>query len=346
MSQSKEISWADNLRAISTFCVIILHTSSTILYQYGTISNSYWWTGNIFDSAVRFCVPMFLMLTGVLLLPKDYTLKYFLKNRFLKIILPFAFWSLIYIIYNLRLEIVYEQKMTTEIFFKWFLSQIKLGASPHFWYVYMIIGIYLFIPIISKWIRNSNEKEILYFLLIWAFILFFKEPYIMNFKINIDITYFTGYIGYPVLGYYLSNKVWDKKVKLRTISIVLIVIGILITAHGTYFGSKETGKFYEGFYGYLTPNVLLIAVGVFLFFKNTSITKSPLLSLIRFICKYSYGIYLVHILILTLLNRIGISNILIHPIIAIPATALLCLMFSSGVIYCINKIPFGKFISG
>ena len=210
----------------------------------------------------------------------------------------------------------------------------------------MILGIYLFIPIISKWVRNSNEKEIQYFLVIWLCTLIFNQPFISKYKINIDLSYFSGYIGYLILGHYLTIKSFDNKPKLEIISILLIVLGFIITFDGTYIVSNSHGKFNDMFYNYLTPNVMFVAIGVFLMMKNYEITNRNIITIFKYISKYSYGIYLVHVLFLGVLSKIGLNWKFIHPLIGIPLTTVICIVLSLGVVYIINKIPYGKYISG
>ena len=81
----EKIIWIDNLRVIATIAVIMLHVSAPILYKYGSISNYIWNIGNLFDGMVRWCVPIFFMLSGALLLNEDLEISSFLKKRLLRI---------------------------------------------------------------------------------------------------------------------------------------------------------------------------------------------------------------------------------------------------------------------
>lgn len=345
--ENNKTAWTNNLRAVATFSVIFLHVSSGILSQYGSVSNFIWWTGNIYDSIVRFCVPSFLMLTGALMLNKNYELNDFLKKKFFRIVLPFMFWSFFYISFALKNKLSQKPEMSIFEILKWSFNLFKNGSSFHLWYVYMIIGIYLFIPILNKWIQNANEKEILYFIFLWLFTLLIELPFLSKLKINIDLTYFTGFLGYLVLGYYLSIKKFRfSKKATKLIATSLIFLGVITTILGTYFLSKRDGQFNSFFYDYLTINVLIATVGFFLFFKNLNISNCIILKTINFISKYSYGIYLVHILVLKFMETLGINYKFIEPIFAIPLTTLICLLISTLVIYSINNLPYGKYISG
>ena len=347
IQKENNLNWTTNLRVLATISVILLHVAGQLLGQYGTISNTEWWTGNIYDGSVRFCVPIFVMLTGALLLPKNYELTDFLKKRFSRIVLPFLFWSFIYIFFALNRKLSESYEMTWFEIGKWIYNLIKNGSSIHLWYIYMIMGIYLFIPILSKWVQNCNEKEILYFLIIWLISLLFDQPLLEKFKIDIDFTYFSDFIGYLVLGYYLSVKSFSfSNTKIKVLSILLIILGISTTIIGTYFSTYNSGKFDEYFYGYLTPNTLIVSVGVFMLFKNIKITNLKATKAIDFISKYSYGIYLIHILVMRKMEYFGISTQIMNPIFSIPLVTLLCLLISVSIIFLLNKIPFGKYISG
>ena len=342
MQQENKTLWYDNLRVVATIAVIGIHVSSNYSTS-GNISAYDFWVGNIFNSLSRFAVPVFVMLSGALLLSKDYGISIFLKKRLVRLILPFIFWSLIYIANSLIND--YEAGLRPGC---WELArnvfvQFRDGSSIHLWYIYMIIGLYLFIPIISKWVRNATEKELFYFLGIWLVVMILDEPFIDKIKPEIDMRYFGGYLGYLVLGHYFKIKTFKNQYWLALGS---IVTGLSITILGTFLGHYYTGQYISTFYEPLSPNILLIAVGLFMLFKNKDISFMPLVSLRDFISKYSYGIFLVHILVMSKLDDFNIRWNFVNSMFGIPFTVLLCLFISAGIIFIVNKLPYGKYISG
>ena len=220
------------------------------------------------------------------------------------------------------------------------------GSIPHFWYIYMIIGLYLFIPIIGKWIRNCTENEILYFLIIWFIVLIINQPFVSKIKPAIDFSYFSGYLGYLVLGHYLTIKTFGNKKRTNLLAFILIFTGLTITVFGTFLVQQYTKLPGGTLYNPLSPGILLYSAGIFLWFRNKDISSRPLLFVRNTISKYSYGIFLVHIFVLSKLDDFSIRWDFINPIIGIPFTIILCLTISTGVIYFISKLPFGKHISG
>jgi len=346
MQQDNKTLWLDNLRVIATIGVIFIHVSSDYAPSSGTVSAYNFWVGNLFDSAARFSVPIFVMLSGALLLPKDYGISTFLKKRMSRLLLPFLFWSLFYIARSINYELHQGNKMGVMEIARFVFVQFRDGSSLHFWYIYMIIGLYLFVPIIGKWVRNATEKEILYFLAIWLCTLFLDQPVISKIKPNIDLTYFTGFLGYLVLGYYLSTKSFRNAKRLNIIAILLILVGFASTAVGTFLVLHYYNEYSSMFYECLTPNILMLAMGIFLLQKDKDFSNRGLVAIRNYISKYSYGIFLVHVLIINLLDSYDIRWDFINPAMGIPITVFLCLTISSVIIFIVNKLPYGKYVSG
>lgn len=341
--ESEKKEWIDYLRVIATVSVIFLHVSAEIPTLYKKIPNDIWWIGNFFDSSVRFCVPLFLMISGALLLGKKINTTDFLKKRIWRVLLPFLFWSLIYILLNVVFKLYTGEKINV---LEYVFNQLHYGSANHLWFVYMILGIYLFLPIINSWIVNSETNDLLYYLLLWGLTLFIALPFKTVLGFKIDLYYFSGYLGYLILGYYLSKYNFNKFRFIKISIFILFIVGFLITFSGTYLLTKEALVFNGSFYEYLTPNVLFMSIAVFVFGKHLIIKNVLLLKIIDLINKYSYGIFLIHILILILLRKINIYWNLLHPCFSIPLIVIICLTISLAIIYLINKLPYGKYISG
>jgi len=343
MDLENRLDWADNLRALAIILVILIHVTAPIIYKYGAIPESVWWIGNMANSISRFSVPIFLMLTGSFLLNRDYDLNYYIYKRFSKVILPFIFWSLIYICYNLFVELYKGANFSSTDIIDYLLIKFKTRASFHLWYIYVLVGIYLIIPVIRKWIKLSTDKEIVFYLVIWVLIIICDLPFLDKSLPKFDLRYFSGYLGYVILGYFLSHRLKHQK---KRIPLFLIIFGIIFTALGTYLLSKYNKIFSPDLYDYLSINVVITSIGVFMFFKNNTYNNLLLKRVLRVISKYSYGIYLIHVIVLGFLSFLNINWNFITPYIGIPLTTILCLVLSILVIMVINKIPYGKFLLG
>ncbi len=338
--------WYDNLRVIATIGVICIHVSSDYQPETGTIPNYSFWIGNIFDSLSRFSVPVFVMLSGALLLSKEDGVHVFWKKRIMRLLVPFLFWSSIYMVKYFWNSYGEGIRFPFWGYVRELLLQLRDGSSLHFWYIYMIFGVYLFVPIIGKWVRNSSPKEHLYFLGIWALTIILGQPILETFKPAIELSYFSGFLGYLVLGYFLNQRKFESKRQQNWISLSLIGVGVAATVLGTYLIHYYTGKYESTFYECLSPNILLYSSGVFLFLKDKDITFRPLVKVRDLISKYSYGIFLVHVLVFFKLQEFGVSWNFVDPLIGIPLTVTICLVVSLLIVFVVAKLPYGKYVSG
>lgn len=341
--------WIDCLRVLASFGVVLMHTAAPLLNQYGEVSGGDWWTSNFYCNSLRCRIPIFLMITGALILPKTYnSIGEFLGKRVVRIVYPLFFWSVIYLARQLIL--LFQEGRISSIVdvLKFIVLEMKTGASFHFWYIYVLIGLYLFFPILSEWIRKGSGNEIKYFILIWSVTIISSWPLINIVFPNIELRYFSGFIGFPVLGYLLMKTEYNNEGRIRLISILLALAGTAGTMIGTFLLSKHKGSLSDGLYGHFSPSVIATAIGIFLLFKYLNIQKRDGLfsKLILFFSKYSYGIYLSHILILWIMTTLGFNHSFTNPLLGIPFTAILCFILSALLVWGVNKLPAGKYISG
>lgn len=338
-----DTSWLDNLRVIATVSVVLLHVAAPLLYRYTNISGFNWLTANFYDSLVRFCVPIFVMITGALLLNRDYQLADYFKKRLTRIIYPFLFWIAIYTVHAL---FILKDGFKLPFFDILTITSSKFGykTTYHFWYIYMIIGIYLVIPFLSRWIRNAKEKQIIYFLSLWLLVVTLTHPMFDEYLPTFNLKYFGGFIGYLVLGYYLSVKDLEKVKNIRVIALLTFILGISLTAFGTYFLSVYRGHIITDLYTYFSPNVMIAAIGLFILIKHIYITNNKLTSINKRINKYSFGIYFVHVMVLFWLNRFGLNGATFSPVVGIPLTTVVCLVISSLLIFLLKKLGLAKVV--
>jgi len=324
--------------------VVFLHSATPILYQIGKIDFFNWMTGNIYDSMVRMAVPLFFMVSGVLLLhSKEEPLIIFFGKRLLKVVIPLIAWSFIYILFKR-----YVENQDIDIF-KHMIYSFNRAEYFHLWFLYTIIGIYLFLPILKVFIKNSSQSLQIYFIVLWI-ISVSIIPLInsaTNLLIKSHIPMMAGYIGYLVLGYQLSKIQITKKI--FYISLFMIIISTLSTIFSTYYLSERANRFVGFFYGYFSISTLIQAMSYFIFLKYIShniLEKLEKTSqIIGLLSITSLGIYLVHPIYIKILNKIGISVLNGNPIIMIPLTAISTFLLSFITIFIIQKTPLIKRIS-
>lgn len=227
------------------------------------------------------------------------------------------------------------------------------------WYIYMLIGLYLFMPFFSAWLKQATDKQMKVFLFIWGITLFlpYCNEYISNYILGTcawnnfgTLYYFAGFNGYLLLGYYLNanNKLTIGKTII--LSVILFVIGYVIT----YIGFRDmtskpniSEEQMELFFLYCTPNVLLMTVAVFILVQKIQIHFLFITSMLSNMTKCGLGIYMIHYFI------VGIGYLIIEKInlpiaFQIPTTGILVFILSWGIVSLFYRfIPkYAKWIMG
>lgn len=345
-AKPQNLDWINSLRLIALLAVIVLHVSAILLGQYGHVPINTWLTADFFNALVRFAVPVFVMITGALLLHREYELGDFLKKRLSRVVVPFIFWSLVYVGYSLYNEELAFTDNTQENI-RIVLHQLKYGSSYHLWYVYMLIGLYFFIPILGKFVRNATKREIEYFLVMWMAVMLLAQPILSRYNPQVDLHYFAGYAGYLVLGHYLAYHINYNKRLLAWLWFLFVAMVLLITT-GTYLLYKYT-TLITLLYEPLGPAIVILASIVFLLGRFTKVQlPASVIKVKDFTNQYNFGIYLSHALILYFLDDpLGISFKLCTPVISIPVTAIICFILSLLLVWLLSKLPWvGKWLVG
>ena len=146
-----------------------------------------------FSSIFRFGVPVFVMISGALLLNRELEITSFLKKKVNRIIYPFIFY------YLLTAFVIVVVLNSTHV-------QVT-NIFAFRWYFWMILGVYLSIPVINNFIQHSSIREIEYFLILFIFAaIFYQITYYFKIEQYLYLTLFLSPLGYLVFGYYLSIK--------------------------------------------------------------------------------------------------------------------------------------------
>jgi surface polysaccharide O-acyltransferase-like enzyme len=306
-----------------------------------------WLVSNFFYSLCRFCVPIFLMLSGILLLNKDYTYENFIKRRYTRVILPYLFWGVITVIFSLF--VIAKSNLTLG-----FVTGIMGGTTSVYWFVWLILLIYLFIPIFNQWIKNSSMKEIEYFLLLWLIVYALG---LLSIPSN-ELRFFSLYLGFPILGYYLANKK-NKILENKFLGPVLFIFSVFIAFTVSIYQSYAADTIISSIFSYQNINTVIQAVGIFLIIKNlnnsdgkyfhkiSSFLKEGIFGRITFyLSRYAFGIFLTHVMIIDIFFKIGLLNVHHRAILWIPFLTLLCLSLDLVLLFILDQIPLMKKFTG
>ena len=200
--KNQHIVWLDVVRFIAMFTVVCCHCTDPFNFYPGTAPNigeiKLW--GAIYGSVLRPCVPLFVMITGALLLPVRGDASTFYKKRIPRVFYPFLIWSVLYNLFpwitgllGLNPQIIldffpYAGEEVMQQSFSVSLEYILMIPfnfsilAVHMWYIYLLIGLYLYLPVFSAWVEKASERAKLMFLLAWGVTLLL--PYYYQFVSN------------------------------------------------------------------------------------------------------------------------------------------------------------------
>ncbi len=249
--------WLDFLRVTACFMVMVVHGTEPF-YLGGdgalilTPTDAFWVA--VFEGLCRCCVPLFLIASSYLQFPLHYTPGEFFKRRVVRILIPMVLWTLVY-------ALVCGEPVEN---LKGLLLNFNYAAG-HLWFVYMLAGIYLVMPMLSPWAEKVSRKELSVYLGIWIFTTFIptiraaaggEAPLIQaadglpapalfplwgeaSWNPFGTFYYLSGFIGYLLLGLYI-RKYMENTRRVASLGWVMFLLGFLSIVSGLLFQFSET----------------------------------------------------------------------------------------------------------
>lgn len=258
MSAKREI-WLDFLRVTACFMVMIIHSTEPF-YLGGdgglilSATDAFWVA--LFEGLCRCCVPVFLMASAYLQFPLHYSTGEFFRRRAVRILIPMLVWTLVY-------ALVWGEPVQN---LKGLLFNFNYAAG-HLWFVYMLLGIYLIMPMLSPWAEKVSQKELSIYLGIWLFTLLI--PFVREWRGGVPpliqaadglpaqalfplwgeaswnpfgtFYYMSGFVGYMLFGLYIRRFIPNTRQK-ATQGLILFLLGFTMIVFGLLRRFSETGE--------------------------------------------------------------------------------------------------------
>lgn len=368
------IFYLDCLRALAIIGVILCHVSAPFVINLSMINSIEWDVALFFNCFRDFSVPLFVMISGALLINKNYGLIDFIKRKFIRIFVPFLFWDITYIFFVIfsfliGISIYNTNPITFDLIYK-----LTLGFNDYnmyLWFVWMILTVYVVSFAINKIIEKTNIKVV--DILLICFLIYSAYVSLYNFTPSSKLLYYLSFVGYGLLGYKLRVTDFPKskianllRINKKRILIGSLIIGIILFLTIAYIQKSNalTTNRYAAISYFHIITVSLTSC-IFLFFRyfeeyDGNIVKSIYIkikegiigNLINSLSKCSYGIYLCHYIfidffILYLFAFLGFEKIHLHnPIKWIPFITFMVLVSSWMLIYLMSKVSYLKKVSG
>ena len=330
MNTTQREIWIDWMRVAACFMVMLTHSAEPF-YLGGegslilTESDAFWVA--ILNTLPRAAVALFVVASSYLQFPLHYTTREFFRRRAVRVLVPFLVWTVVY-------ALVWGEPVQN---FKDLLLNFNYAAG-HLWFVYMIVGLYLVMPLLSPWAEKVEKKELLVYLGIWLFttiIPFIRQraggsapviygpsgiPNAANYPLWGEASwnayglfyYISGFVGYLLLGLYFRKFVPELSWK-KTLSIAVPLflggfaigsvgfLGLVWTDSGGVFpveGPVGMAAIWEGPWMNDGLAVALMTIAWILLFRKIKADTPFYRKCLLPVSNASYGMYLCHLLLL------------------------------------------------
>ncbi len=329
MQVEREI-WLDWMRVAACLMVMVVHATEPF-YLGGdgslilTKTDAFW--ASFFDSFVRACVPLFIIASSYLQFPLHYSSEEFFRRRAVRILVPFVLWTVVY-------ALVWGSPVQN---FKDLLLNFNYAAG-HLWFVYMLVGVYLLMPLLSPWAERVGRTELRIYLGLWLFTtvipllrdwVFGAPPVVYGvsglprqalFPLWGEASwnaygvfyYLSGFVGYLLLGLYvrkfLGTWSWRKTLAVAlpcfaagfALSFGGFLRRVWLTSGGEFpvGGLVEKAVWWETTWCNDTLGVALMAIAWVLLFRKIQAAGGFYRRVTLPLSRAGYGMYLSHLLVL------------------------------------------------
>jgi surface polysaccharide O-acyltransferase-like enzyme len=345
--KNQRLLWADITRVVAIFLVVYIH--QLYLLPPLTFSTLLFWTPQLF---ANIGVPLFVLISGSLLLPKQESLKVFFRKRVRSVLVPWVFWIGVYSI--VAIGIFGQQVFPFGSFIKF---EYQLFFS-RFWFLPMIFGLYLLTPMLRPFVKHASNSTLYYAVILWFVTIvcipilpaFFGHPVIPD----TTLPYFIlQYLGLYILGYILIYR--NHLVSDIRFWVALFFVSIILTYTATFFDSlPEYPLVDRTFSRVFSPTFIPASISIFMIlylkFRNVTKINTKLRWLITEASKSVLGIYLVHELVQEYFTysfpAVNSFFSMISPLLAIPFRAVVVFFLSFVIIFFMKRVPILRSVAG
>lgn len=295
-------------RVAAMAAVVLVHAYSPFVSTtYTDLGGPTWWGAHVVDAALRWCVPVFVMISGALLLrPRDEDVRGFYRKRWARIGVPLLVWTAAYLLW---------QFWRDGLGFPDSLAQAASGSpSIHLYFLYVIAGLYVFTPFLRTVVAHTSRTG-----LWWFAGAALSVGMVDQLSALVDgvggvtaATRFLPFLGYYLLGWLLAEREQGPRDALHgSFALVLGTTGTVLGAWGAAATAGEWGTGAAYVYDFLSPTVIVASVGAFLLLRawGTQVAglgpESRVNRSIAVLSGLSFGVYLVHVMVLYTLRDLG-----------------------------------------
>jgi len=280
------------LRVFSCIFVVLGHIANWYMREYPDIAMNSYMCGLLLNGICRISVPIFFMISGALLLEQNIDYK---KNtkRAVSMLIKTVMWGILFLLWDyMYLGDGYSFKML-----------FAVPVRVHFWYMYVMIGIYITVPLWQKLVGGDSKTLLKYFAIVFIAITAINSLlHSTKFTVSYDVPLIGSscYAGYFIMGYAIRHYIDEIKIK-KWICTLVLAISVTATIVLTYYFSVRERTHIEIFSDFRSIFVALASMTVFYLVMKYGKFKSSLW--VRIMSKHSFNIYMIHVFFLDILQQ-------------------------------------------
>lgn len=342
--KSKRYTNIDLLRILACFMVVFLHVAS--MDYFVPVETFTWRVFNFCHTVTRSCVPLFVMISGMMIISKEeYSLKKLFTKSLPRLVFVYILWSFLYTVDELG-PMNLLQNFDLKLFLKtaWNYD----STAPHLWYMPMFICLYLLAPVMHA-IRD--KKKILQYIIALFLVLTVLRSVLAAFPETYSVAVlmtrfdfpFAAFAGYFVLGYVIY--IQQEKFQIKTWVLLVILAAVIgLTTLAIWALSVAKGAPQQGLADNFCLPTFLEACIIFLLFLRVPSEKIDATwnksGWVQKVSKYTLFVYLLHPFILTHLEtNFGITTTSANALITMPLISVGTFLLCMGVAFLIDLIP-------
>lgn len=330
--------WADLARVLAILGVVVIHSSGLQFIRYPVLPQADWAGVVLLDALARCSVPLFAMISGALILKpgaEAVTLRY-VARRVTRVFIPLATWGIFYLLY-----LSYNSGKSPH-----WRSVFTEPPMYHLWFAYMIIGLYLILPVLDAVFQYLLGRRSLqwYLLALWVVVTSVTAYVSIPLLGVMQLTSMLGYGGYFVMGGIIAASGRGKTP--TNLWWVIYLIGAAVTTLLTVYFTEQAGVANEFARAYFTPNVFVTAFAAFVLLTRARLGATAT-RVFAWASDLAFMVFFMHVLFLE-----RVASLLAPLATYIPATAIAVLASMTTFAVCLaiaaalRFLPWSKRVLG
>ena len=336
----------DLMRVVAMFFVVLIHISMSLVATPQFMMTREWWLANVINSACCLGVPVFIILSGALLLhpSRQESLSAFYRRRFMRVGIPTLGWS---VIYAVAFGCLGERESLSPILQRTLTGHVFLGQ----YFLFLIVGLYVLVPFLRIFIRHASRRELGWAVVVAIGLSLSTEAVNRLRGVSAEnmVSLFTPYVGYFLAGAYLRP--WRPTHRQAAGAAVVFVAMVAAVAVARCICLEWAGRvplrtFYWGWY--TSPTVVLMGFAAFALLAWWQRPPgTAMVRLVQFIAPHTLGIFVVHVGMITLMHKLLPEKLLwVTSLWGVVVWAPVIFFASLGVTLVMRRIPLVRCLVG